>query len=163
MDSLLRLYYYSRIYTAKKDSRAIVFIDSQVLNLATIVQRVDFRARAIVLGSDTDGIKEITRILAHSSCQQVYIVARGYPGCLYLGSSELSSNTLLCYQKELQNWFDLRAIASNTNTAPQLFLYGCNCAAGDGGEEFLIKLARTTKAQITASRKILSQIIFTCS
>ncbi len=65
------------------------------------------------------------------------------PGCLYLGNSQLSINTINNdYAQELENW-------SVTN----ILLYGCNVAAGDAGAEFLEKLHQLTGANIAASAR----------
>ena len=154
--------FYSNSGQANLDSRTIVFINSQILNCGNIVQRVIPQARTMVIGSYTDGIQEITRILASSGCQKIHIVARGYPGCVYLGNSELSNSTLLRYQNELRSWFSPRIASNNSHDLPQISLYGSNFAAGDGGEEFIFKLSEITQAKVTASNNILSHAVFGC-
>ncbi|WP_319423258.1 DUF4347 domain-containing protein [Pleurocapsa sp. FMAR1] len=152
------LFQNSRIPFKNEDNRAIVFIDSGVPNYDTLVQKVIPEARAILIGSQTDGIKAITQILVNSNCQEVYIVAQGYPGCLYLGNSELSINTLIQYALELQSWFIDHK--SNLDISPRLSLYGCNLASGDVGEEFITKLSQITTAKIVASINTVDQEIF---
>ena len=159
MSFLANLFQNSRIPFKNKDNRAIVFIDSAVHNYDTLVQKVVLEARAILIGSQTDGIKAITQILITSICQEVYIVAQGYPGCLYLGNSELSINTLIQYDLELQSWFSDHKLL-NLDTSPKLSLYGCNLASGDVGEEFITKLSQITTSKVIASVNITDQEIF---
>jgi len=155
-----------------KDCRAIVFVDAKIPNYANIVQQVNPKARAFILGSQTNGIKSITQVLATSMCREVHIVGKGSPGCLYLGNDELSLNTLIQYEDELQEWFDFQtrkvitkailesAWIDSLTFAPLISLYGCNLAAGDVGAEFINRLTQITKAQIRASRDILRHEIF---
>lgn len=163
---------YSNTPARNKDSRAIVFVDSKIPGCATIIQKVNPQARAFILGLQANGIQSITQILMASMCHEVYIVGTGSPGCLYLGSQELSFNTLIKYENELQNWFNYRTektISGSISASswidslavvPRISLYGCNLAAGDGGAEFIDRLSQITKAEILASRDILRHEIF---
>lgn len=136
------------------DDRPIVFLDSQLSNCDSLVQKVIFQARAIVINSHADGIKAITHELESSSCQEIHIITHGFPGCLHLGSSELSINTFIQYTRELQSWFKRDRHLSFD--PPQISLYGCNVAAGDVGEEFISRLSQITTAEITASANIFN-------
>lgn len=132
------------------DTRTIVFIDSSLPNCETLAQRVVTTARVIIIGSEDDGVQEITDVLCASNCSQVYIFTSGTPGCMYLGNSELSLNTLSTYSLELENWFAPTARHDLVNSA-NLYLSGCNIAAGDVGEEFITKLNSITGAKIAAT------------
>ena len=74
----------------------------------------------------------------------VYIIACASPGCLYLGNSELSLNTLSEYATELKSWFNTYALIRKNNLA----IYGCNVAVGDAGEEFIAKLCVLMEASV---------------
>jgi Domain of unknown function (DUF4347) len=139
------------------DSRAIVFIDSRINRWEDLVQQAVPEVRVIVLGLMDDGISAITQILNTSFCREVYLVCSGSPGCLYLGGSELSWNTLIQHESKLQSWFwhlDFQAASS------QLYLSGSNVAMGDVGAEFLTKLNLMTGAAIAASTDVYSSKIF---
>lgn len=124
---------------------SLVFIDSQIPQYQHLVQGVIPKAKVIVLDSEKDGVAQITEVLAqYSNLSSVHIVSHGSPGCLYLGNSQLSLNTLHGYSRELQTWF-------TNSSIPQLLLYGCNVVAGDAGEEFISKLKILTGAEISAS------------
>lgn len=140
-----------------KDTRTVVFIDSSLPNCETIVQKVIPTARVIIIGSEDDGVKEISRILNTSNCFEVHIFSTGIPGCIYLGNSELSLNTLITYSSEVESWFDPN---KNDNLkSPHLWMCGCNLAAGDVGDEFIAKLNKMTDAKISASVNILKSKI----
>jgi hypothetical protein len=95
----------------------------------------------IVLERDRDGVDQITDILRqHSQVKNLYIVAHGAPGTVYIGNQPLSLDTLDYYAHSLQSW----AVES-------LVIYGCQVAAGDAGSEFLQKVHRLTGAAIAAS------------
>ena len=137
------------------DDRPIVFLDSQLSNCDLLVQKVVVRARAIVINSHADGIKAITHLLKLSDCREIHIITHGVPGCLYLGSSELSINTFIQYTEELKSWFK-RDRLNYSFELPQISLYGCNVAAGDVGDEFISRLSQITTAEISASANIFN-------
>ena len=157
----------------KNDSRTIVFVNANIPNYATIIQRINPKARAFIIDSQINGVQSITQILASSCCKEVHIVATGRPGCVYLGKQELSLNTLIQYEDELRSWFDFSVeqtaissiISANSwidslAVVPHISLYGCNIAAGDGGAECISRLSRITKAKILASKDILRHRVF---
>ena len=131
----------------KKNAKTIVFVDSKFPNCQTLIQKVTPTARVFIIGSTDDGVKEIGKILRDSNCSKVHIFSSGTPGCVYLGNSELSLNTLIAYSWELESWFK-----NNSHKGfPRLWFYGSNVAAGDVGEEFMSKLNQITGAKIAAS------------
>ncbi len=91
-------------------------------------------------------IEQITKVLEQNSYSTVHIVSHGSPGCLYLGNTQLSLDTLTKYQNELKQWFSSFLVPRSS-----LLIYGCNVAAGDAGEEFIAKLHDLTDAEIAAS------------
>ncbi|MEL6605718.1 MAG: choice-of-anchor A family protein, partial [Cyanobacteria bacterium J06614_10] len=97
-----------------------------------------------ILPAHRDGVEQITDILvneySHRVVESIHIVAHGAPGSLYLGSTELGLGTLSHYAASLQAW-----------PSAEVFLYSCNVAAGDAGEEFIAKLHHLTSAKIYAS------------
>lgn len=152
MSSLSRQFPFGKKLLHHQDNRAIVFIDAKFPGCNTIVQQVVPEARVIIVNSQADGIKEITRILNSSSCEEVYLIGYGSPGCLRFGNSELSINTLIQYERELQSWFG--NFSAQNHDSPRLYLHGCNVASGDVGDEFITKLKRMTGAIITASARV---------
>ncbi|MGF1587747.1 MAG: DUF4347 domain-containing protein [Pleurocapsa sp.] len=158
MSSLSRRFFNHQKLPNNPDS-TIVFIDSQLSNCDTLIQKVILEARVIVIGLKDDGIKEITRILNSTCCQEVNLISHGSPGCIYLGNSELSLNTLIQYELELKSWFKINSSGDDNFSLPKLFLSGCDVAAGDAGEEFMTKLNSITGA-MTASVSLINHHIF---
>ncbi|NEO53419.1 MAG: DUF4347 domain-containing protein [Okeania sp. SIO3B5] len=132
---------YSTSYSQK--SRAIVVIDKGVDNYQMLVAGVIEETEAIALESNRDGIKQITEVLAQrSNVNTIHIISHGSPGCLYLGNAQLSLDTINNYIWDLQQW------------QGDIFLYGCNIAAGDAGAEFLQRFQKITSANIAASANL---------
>ena len=152
MSSLSRRFPYGKKLLNHQDNRAIVFIDAKFAGCSTIVQQIAPEAGVIVINPQADGIREITYILNSSSCKEAYLICHGSPGCLHLGSSELSINTLIQYERELQSWF-IDYLPSDDNL-PRLYMHGCNVASGDVGDEFMAKLRGMTGATIAASARV---------
>ncbi len=86
-------------------ARQILFIDSQVEDIETLVAGVIPGIEVVVLESDRNGIAQITSVLNQKVYSQVHIVSHGSPGCLYLGNTRLSLDTLNEYQEEVRSWF----------------------------------------------------------
>ncbi|NER06617.1 MAG: DUF4347 domain-containing protein, partial [Okeania sp. SIO3C4] len=132
---------YSTSYSQK--SRAIVVIDKGVENYQMLVAGVIGETETIALDSNRDGIKQITEVFAQrSNINAIHIISHGSPGCLSLGNTQLSLDTSDNYIWDLQQW------------QGDIFLYGCNIAAGDAGAEFLQRLQKLTNANIAASANL---------
>ncbi len=126
------------------ETTEVLFIDANVSDYQSLIAGVKLGIKVVILDSAKDGVVQITEVLQNANYQLVHIVSHGSPGCLYLGNSQLSLNTLNNYTEQLQQWF----INKNQES---LLLYGCNVAAGDAGEEFVQKLHELTKVNIAAS------------
>nr|MDZ8048722.1 DUF4347 domain-containing protein [Nostoc sp. DedQUE02] len=121
----------------------ILFIDPFVSDAEILLKGTLRGVETIILSAQRDGIEQITKVLKQrQNVETVHIVSHGAPGCLYLGNSQLSLDTLKNYAPQLQG-----CSRENLN----LLLYGCNVAAGDAGEEFLYKLHSLIGAKIAAS------------
>ncbi|MCT7994999.1 DUF4347 domain-containing protein [Laspinema olomoucense] len=130
-------------------SKTVVFIDSQVENYKSLLQGVRENAQAIVLEEVSDGVQQITQVLQTinslgETVDAVHIISHGSPGSLKLGSAILASDNVGQYRTVLESWRE--AIAPDGN----LFLYGCQVAAGIGAE-FVRTLSRLTGVNIAAS------------
>ncbi|MDJ0648045.1 MAG: DUF4347 domain-containing protein, partial [Xenococcaceae cyanobacterium MO_188.B19] len=136
--------------------RHLVFIDSNISNYSDLAQGVIPGTKVIILEPNQDGIKQITQAFNsynYPYSVTVHIVSHGSPGCLYLGNTKLSLDTLDKYTEELQSWFS-PLLSSFYHPHPKpytLLIYGCSVAAGDLGAEFITKLKELTGAKIAAS------------
>ena len=138
---------FSTQITTMTSQISILFIDANVLDYQLLLAGLAPDVYAHLLTNNRDGVEQITEILdreySHRDIRTVHIVSHGAPGCLYLGNTELSLDTLERYAKSLKTWPDAA-----------LFFYGCNVAVGDAGEEFISKLHLVTGAEIAASKTL---------
>ena len=139
-------------------NQQIVFIDSQVADYQLLANGVLPGIEVVILKSDRtakphndDGISQITEALNQgNNYTSIHIVSHGSPGCIYLGNTQLSLDTLNKYQSQLKTWFS-SSPSPQVPKSPSLLIYSCNVAAGDAGEEFISKLHNITGAKIAAS------------
>jgi Ca2+-binding RTX toxin-like protein len=130
-------------------SPTLVFVDSRLDDYQSLAQSASITAEVVILDSTQDGVEQITTLLAgRSSVDSIHIFSHGEPGILYLGSSQLSFNTLNHYANRLQEWATALAAKS------ELLLYGCYVAAGDRGSQFIQRLSTLTGANIAASTNL---------
>jgi len=128
-------------------TRSAVFIDGRVSQVEFLLANALPQVEVVVLRPDADGVAQITQHLQRwPGVEAVHILAHGAPGRLELGNSTLELANLPRHRPEVQQWF-ARA------TAPSLYLYGCNVAAGDAGAEFLQQIQQYTGASIAASTR----------
>lgn len=128
----------------------IAFIDSGVASYATLARSIKAQTKVVILDSQGDGVKQITQALQQENYQEVHLISHGSPGCLDLGNSQLSLDTLGHYSSGLKNWF-----SNSFFQSPHcLLIYGCNAAAGDAGAEFVAQLQQLTGANIAASASL---------
>ncbi|NET03954.1 MAG: DUF4347 domain-containing protein [Symploca sp. SIO2B6] len=121
--------------------KMLVVIDQKVGDYKILAAGVKSGAKVLILDSHRDGVEQITVALQeHIEISSIHIVSHGSPGCLYLGNSQLSLDTLNQYAPQLRSWF-----------SPALLLYGCNVACKDAGVEFIERLNQLTGAKIAAS------------
>jgi hypothetical protein len=129
-------------------ARELVVIDTGVEDYQHLVRGIKAGIDWVILNPEFDGIEQITDILRNRrGTETLHILSHGSPGWLDLGNTQLSLETLDLYAPELQKWF-LEV------PGPNLFIYGCQVAAGNVGTEFLAKVQRLTKANIAASTNL---------
>ena len=124
---------------------ALVVIDAQVDDLATLLFDLSDASKVILLNNQQDGISQITAALeANPTLTALHLISHGEPGCLHLGSSQLSFGSLEQYDAQLRSW-------AKHLQGKELLLYGCNVAQGALGHLFIQQLHQLTGASIAAS------------
>jgi Ca2+-binding RTX toxin-like protein len=125
----------------------LVFIDSAVEDIQTLIKGVVADAQVVVLHPEVDGVMQLTQALQHyPQVETIHLVTHGSPGCLCLGNAQLSLKTLESYAAQLKTWSERMS-----NQQGQILLYGCHVAEGKMGAEFLQKLHQLTGMSIAAS------------
>ena len=125
--------------TAQEQATMLVVVDPRVEEPQSLVQSVIPLATALLLDSEQDSIAQITSALASGSYSSLHLVSHGSPGCLHLGNSKLSLDSLPTYSQQLMEW-----------GVEEIQIYGCNVAQQP---QFLRELQRLTRANIAASTK----------
>jgi hypothetical protein len=104
---------------------------------------VEDRASTIVLGAE-DPISELMTFVAkHPHIDTLHIVSHGSPGEIHLGGKD---GFHLC----VENMGDYPGLMGLSRVR-HVYLYGCNVAAGERGQKFLLEWVRRTGASISAS------------
>ncbi len=86
--------------------KAFVVIDRNVYDYQFLVSGVVEGNVILLLDTERNGIEQITAALSlHADITSIHIVSHGSPGCLYLGNSQLSLDTLEKYRWQLKTWF----------------------------------------------------------
>jgi hypothetical protein len=86
-------------------SKQVVFVDSSVPDYETLLQGIDGDFEVVVLEAGRDGVKQLAEALSHmKDVETVHIISHGDEGRLYLGSAELTIESMAGdYADELQS------------------------------------------------------------
>ncbi|MBF0098899.1 MAG: DUF4347 domain-containing protein, partial [Magnetococcales bacterium] len=136
-----------------RERHEVVFIDSRVGALPTLLQHVKPGETVVVLDGQRDGVEQISQFLAQAardglSYDAIHIVSHGMSGGLLLGGAVLSDATLPRYAEALQQWGEA------LQQEGDLILYGCQVGAGAEGALFLQKVSQLTGADVAASNDL---------
>ena len=125
-----------------------VIIDSKIDDLEMLVSFASQSHQVFLLDETEDGVSQITQFLqsSHKAPSAIHLISHGAPGTLYLGNGELSLGNFASYVEQLKAW-----------AVCDLFVYGCNVAAGDAGEEFIHKLHAATQANVVAANHLVGK------
>ncbi len=126
----------------------LIVVDSQVDECWRLVDELGGQGSLRVIQADEDGVAVITEALGHHPTDTLIVVAHGAPGRITLGNTPLDLDSLERYSEALGHWFA-------TDASPQIYLYGCQVAAGDAGAEFLARLHHLTGAGVAASPRLV--------
>ena len=125
---------------------SVVFIDSRVPDIQTIMAAAAPGAHIVVLDPNWDGIQQMAETLSGMrDVASVSVVSHGNAGSLLLGSGSLSSSNLASHQAALQT------IGQALGPQGDLLLYGCDIGEGAQGAQFLAALAKLTGTNVAAS------------
>ncbi|MFH7242490.1 MAG: cadherin-like domain-containing protein [Spirulina sp.] len=126
----------------------LIVVDSQVDECWRLMDELGGQGSLRVIQADEDGVAVITEALGHHPTDTLIVVAHGAPGRLSLGNTHLDLDSLDRYTEALGHWFA-------TDSSPQIYLYGCQVAAGDAGAEFLARIHHLTGAGVAASPRLV--------
>ncbi|MCU0516947.1 MAG: DUF4347 domain-containing protein [Oscillatoria sp. Prado101] len=145
----------------RNSGRSLVFIDSAVEDKESLIAGVATGFEVIVLDPASDGIEQISDVLArYAEINTVHIVCHGAPGLLQLGSTRLTPDNLDIYAPEFAAWkigkletwdepFFFKFLFPSDS--PAIFIYGCEVAVGEIGQAFVRKLSLLAGVPVVAS------------
>ena len=103
-------------------------------------------AEVVQLQPDQDSIAQISQVLAaHQGLESVHLTVSGQPGCLTLGTTPLSLESLDRHADLLQTW------ATAFSADGELVISGYKVAKATEGREFVQRLYHLTGLTVTAS------------
>ena len=130
-------------------SRQIIFIDSTVEDIETLINSFDNNTEVHVIQSDQDGFVTMQNILSsQENIDAVHVIGHGSVGQIAFGTAVLNSDTLNAYENILQE------IGTSLSENGDILFYGCNVAADQSGEILIKQIAEITEADVAASDDI---------
>ena len=127
-------------------SRQIVFIDSTVEDIESLINSFDKNTKVHVIQSDQDGFVAMQNILSsQENIDAVHVIGHGSVGQIAFGTAVLNSDTLNAYETILQE------IGTSLSENGDILFYGCNVAADQSGEILIKQIAEITDADVAAS------------
>ena len=131
---------------ATSQRQEVVFVDSQVPNLAELLAGLSSSAEVVILDASNDGLQQMADYLqGRNGLDAIHLLSHGADGTVQMGNVWLSSANLGEHSAALQS------IGAALKADGDLMLYGCDVGQGDKGQAFLDQLAAITGADVAAS------------
>lgn len=127
----------------------VTFIESNVADLATLLQGLGPHTEVHLLDAKLDGLQQIATILAgRSGIDALHIIAHGATAAINFGALQLDNGNLAAHTAEL------RSIGASLAPDADILLYSCDTGQGDSGAAFINRLAEATGADLAASSNL---------
>ena len=89
-------------YNPDRNIGSIVFVDGSLADSQAILSGLDPSVTVIVPDPAQNGIRQMADALAGlSGLDAIHIISHGFSGQIYLGTAQLSQDTLALYQPQL--------------------------------------------------------------
>lgn len=125
-------------------SKRVAFVDSEVADLAELVDRD--RCAVHVLDAQRPVAQQMADVLAaEGPVAAVDLLSHGDPGRLQVGGRGVDRRDL---QAQAEHW---RAIGQAIEPGGALFVYGCRVAAGESGHDFVDSLYEVAQVPVRAA------------
>ena len=126
--------------------REVVFVDSRVQDVDTLLQGFASGVQVVYLHAGQDGLAQMAAALGEQGdVAAVHVLAHGSAGRLWLGGSFLDASTLAGQADALA------ALGRGLTADGDLLVYACDLALGEVGAQFVSNLAALTGADVAAS------------
>lgn len=131
---------------ASSQRQEVVFVDSQVANLAELLAGLSGNAEVVILDASKDGLQQMADYLqGRSGLDAIHLLSHGADGTVQLGNVWLASTNLAEHRAALES------IGATLKADGDLMIYGCDVGQGDKGQAFIDQLAAITGADVAAS------------
>ena len=128
------------------DAKEILFIDSAVAEIASLIAGTREGVEIVVLDAQHDPWAQMTEIITqHRNILAVHIVSHGSEGQIVLGGKAYNDSGLQTESAYISTW------QSHLTTGADILVYGCDVASGPNGTTFINSLARISAADVVAS------------
>lgn len=125
---------------------SVVLIDEKLENLDQLIGHLSLDVRIVLLNDQETLMAQTVRALAAlEGVEALHIITHGHPGEIVLGDQGLSLETLPIYGMELS------AITAAMSHEGEIYLYGCEVAAGERGAAFVEMLSDITGLRVAAA------------
>lgn len=132
---------------AESNAKAIVFIDSGVTDINTIVRAASMDAEIVLLDAKSDGIEQIaSHFQGRTGVEKMHIVSYGAPGELQLGNATLSLSSITGAHRD-----GLAIVGTALAHDACILVCGSEDLASTKGEAFIQALANVTGANVYGS------------
>jgi len=138
----------SEAFSIASNAPPLIFIDSQIVDLAVLLEAGRPDACIVVVDRDDDGLATIAHTLAaadRNTYGSLHLIGHGEPGRLWLGRSPIDLDAI---DREAER---LRASAARLQDRAPIAIYGCAFASGAAGLETLSKFQEILQRPVFAA------------
>ena len=131
-------------------SNQIVFIDSAIEDLQSIVESIGDGIEIVIIDANSDGVEQIASVLeSRENIDAIHIFSHGRSGTLDLGSTKLTEASIASRHAD-----EMETIRAALSENADILLYGCDFGANARGVSAIEALAEATGADIAASEDL---------
>ena len=137
---------FTGIVRALPNATEILFIDSAVPDISTLIAGTRDGIEIVILNTDTNPWQQMSDIISqHQDLAAVHILSHGSEGSIILNGANYTTSSLLSQSNYLQVW------QSHLTQSADILIYGCNIGAGNDGQLLIDTVAQITQADVAAS------------
>ena len=116
----------------------IVFIDSNIDDIETLLAGIGPSIEVVILDPDTDGVEQIANVLeGREDVDGIHIIAHGRPGTLDLGTAKLTEASIANKHAD-----EIAIIREALSDDADLLIYGCNFGGQARGASAVVSVVR---------------------
>lgn len=138
---------YVAAHNLTQSNREIVFIDTRLADIGTLVSSVTDGTRIVLIDGAKDGVAQMVDALkGEQGISGIHILSHGTVGNLELGASSINADTMSTIYRSA-----LASIGANLSADADILVYGCDFGAGEEGARAAEMLASLTGADVANS------------